>query len=325
MDRVIIPAVARRRHPEIEARLRDVAAWAANEGFELGLNRIDWGETDVGIVTTGIGYQYARELLGSKSILKLGMSYPLPLEKIREFADAVDTLVVIEELDPFVEEQIRAAGMDVAHGKDVIPLCGELTLANVRRGLFEAGLLTEAPPETPAPVTEVDVPARLPALCPGCPHRAFFYTMSRNKRKTVISGDIGCYSMGVLPPFEAMDMLISMGASIGMAHGFKQAGGQEGIVATIGDSTFFHSGMAPLASAVYNKSKIVVAVLDNRITAMTGQQHHPGTGTTLQGAEGAHIDIAPLVRAMGVTYVEEVNAWDVNAMNKALRAAFETR
>ena len=167
------------------------------------------------------------------------------------------------------------------------------------------------------------VPPRPPALCPGCPHRAFFYAMSMNKRRAVISGDIGCYSMGVLPPFQAMDMLISMGASIGMAHGFKQAGGQEAVVATIGDSTFFHSGMGPLASAVYNKSNIVVAVLDNRITAMTGQQHNPGTGTTLQGAEGTHIDIADVVRAMGVTYVEEIDAWEVNKMNKAIRAAMK--
>jgi len=137
----------------------------------------------------------------------------------------------------------------------------------------------------------------------------------------VLAGDIGCYSMGVMPPFEAMDMLISMGASIGMAHGFAQAGGQESAIATIGDSTFFHSGMAPLASAVYNRSKIVVAVLDNRITAMTGQQHNPGTGITLQGEQGREIDIAAICQAMGVTFVEEVNAWDVNAINKVLRNA----
>jgi len=319
-SRVIVPEVARRRHPEVEARLEALAAWSATEGFDRGINRIEWGETDVGIVTSGITYQYVRELAGHKSILKLGMSYPLPLDRIREFADKVDTLIVVEELDPFIEEQIRAAGIPVAHGKDVIPLCGELTLANVRQGLYLAGVLPE-PPEPPAPLASVSVPRRPPALCPGCPHRAFFYNLRRYKRKAVLAGDIGCYSMGVMPPFEAMDMLISMGASIGMAHGFARAGGQESAIATIGDSTFFHSGMAPLASAVYNRSKIVVAVLDNRITAMTGQQHNPGTGITLQGEQGREIDIAAVCRAMGVTFVEEVNAWDVNAINKVLRDA----
>ena len=147
--------------------------------------------------------------------------------------------------------------------------------------------------------------------------------MRRNKRKAMIAGDIGCYSMGVLPPFKSMDMLISMGASVGMAHGFKQAGGQEEAVATIGDSTFFHSGLAPLASAVYNKANIAVVVLDNRITAMTGQQHNPGTGTTLQGEEGEHIDIAAVCKAMGVKHVEEVDAWDVVGVNKALKAALK--
>ncbi len=320
VDRVIMPAVARRRHPEIEARLAAVAAWSATEGFDRGVNRIEWGDTDVGIVTTGITYQYVREILGSKSILKLGMSYPLPIEKIREFADAVDSLVVIEELDPFIEEQLKAAGIVVAHGKDVVPACGELTLARVRKAAYETGLLSDAP-EVLAPVTEVVVPERSPALCPGCPHRAFFYNLRRYKRKGMIAGDIGCYSMGALPPFEAVDMLISMGASVGMAHGFERAGGQETAIATIGDSTFFHSGMAPLASAVYNQSKITIAILDNRITAMTGQQEHPGTGITLQGTPGKEIDIAAVCRAMGVTFVEEVDAWNVDGVNKTLRAA----
>ncbi len=319
-NRVIVPEVARRRHPEIEARLQAIAEWSATEGFDQGVNRIEWGQTDVGIITSGITYQYVRELAGDKSILKLGMSYPLPLSKIRAFAEAVGPLLVVEELDPFIEDQIRAAGIPVAHGKDVIPLCGELTLAAVRQGLHAAGVLP-APSEPPAPLEEVMVPRRPPALCPGCPHRAFFYNLRRHKRNGVLAGDIGCYSMGVMPPFEAMDMLISMGASIGMAHGFARAGGQQAAIATIGDSTFFHSGMAPLASAVYNRSKITVTILDNRITAMTGQQQNPGTGITLQGEQSREIDIAAVCRAMGVTFVEEVTAWDVNAINKVLRTA----
>ncbi|MFN2110080.1 MAG: thiamine pyrophosphate-dependent enzyme, partial [Anaerolineae bacterium] len=280
ITRVILPAIARMRHPIVEQRLVKAAQWAETTAFERDVNHIDWNDKALGIVTTGIAYQYAREVLPNASILKLGMSYPLPMQAIRDFAAQVETLIVLEELDPFIEDQLKAAGIAVAHGKDIFPLCGELTLAKVRQGALTAGLIEKDKSRITNYESPITVPPRPPALCPGCPHRAFFYTMSRNKRKTVISGDIGCYSMGVLPPFDAMDMLISMGASIGMAHGFKQAGGQEGIVATIGDSTFFHSGMAPLASAVYNKSNIVVAVLDNRITAMTGQQHHPGTGTT---------------------------------------------
>lgn len=323
LSRVIIPAVARRRHPEIEKRLQEVAAWSATEGFKTGLNRVDWGDRSLGIVTTGIAYQYVREIFADKSILKLGMTYPLPLERIREFADAVETLIVVEELDPFIENQLKAAGIEVAHGKEVFPLCGELTLAKVRQGAQQVGLTGDKEATATAPSLSFAVPPRPPALCPGCPHRAFFFNLRRQKRKAMIAGDIGCYSMGVLSPFEAMDMLISMGASIGMAHGFNRAGGQENAIAVIGDSTFFHSGTAPLAAAVYNQSNITVVVLDNRITAMTGQQDHPGTGVTLQGDEGQQIDIAAVCRAMGVSFVEEVDAWSVDEINVLLRRAIK--
>ncbi len=317
VTRVIIPAVARKRHPEIEERLRQIAEWAET----APVNRIEWGDKRLGIVTVGIAYQYVREIFEGFSILKLGMSYPLPMKMLRDFAEQVEQLIVVEELDPFVEDQLKAAGIAVAHGKDIFPMCGELTLAKVRAGAVKAGLpVAPIPPAVP-PIDEVAIPARPPALCPGCPHRAFFYNLSRQKRKVMIAGDIGCYSMGVLPPFQAMDMLISMGASIGMAHGFKQAGGQEKAVATIGDSTFFHSGMAPLASAVYNRSNITVAILDNRITAMTGQQENPGTGKTLQGQETQEVDITAVVEAMGVKYVKEVDAWDVEAVGKTLKEA----
>lgn len=323
-SRVITPEIARQRHPAIEQRLRECARWADNEGFQNGINRIEWGSHSLGIITSGITYQYVREIFPKASILKIGMSYPLPMETIRKFADKIERLIIIEELDPFIENQVKAAGIPIAHGKDIVPCCGELTLARVRAAAIQAQLLpstekTAAHEADEAP--DATIPPRPPALCPGCPHRAFFYTLSRNKRKTVIAGDIGCYTMGVLPPFEAMDILISMGASIGMAHGFKQAGGQEQAVATIGDSTFFHSGFAPLAAAIYNHTNIAIAILDNQTTAMTGQQNHPGTGVTLQGAESIKIDIAAVVRAMGVTFVEEVYAWDVNQMNKTVRAA----
>jgi indolepyruvate ferredoxin oxidoreductase alpha subunit len=313
---VIIPAIARRRHPEIERRLLRIAAW----GETAPVNRVEWGSRSLGVITCGMAYQYVREVFKGYSILKIGMTHPLPKGLIRDFADQVEMLVVAEELDPFIEEQVRAMGIDVI-GKDFFPLCGEFTLATVRQVALKAGLPVAPGPDQVEGVDEIKIPSRPPALCPGCPHRAFFYHMGRFKSKTVISGDIGCYSMGVLPPFEAMDMLISMGASIGMAHGFRQAGGQEKVVATIGDSTFFHGGLSPLANAVYNKSNIVVAVLDNRITAMTGGQQHPGTGITLQGQEGQPIDVAPLAQAMGVEHVWEVDAWDVMALSKTLRKA----
>jgi len=314
---VIIPAIARRRHPEIEQRLLDIAEWAET----APINRIEWGDRSLGIITCGMAYQYVREVFEGFSLLKLGMTHPLPRRMIREFAGQVEKLIIVEELDPIIEEQVRAWGIEVTAGKEYFPLYGELTLARVREGALKAGLPVAPMPEQTEQPTEVAVPSRPPALCPGCPHRAFFYALSRHKKRAVIAGDIGCYSMGVLPPFEAMDMLISMGASIGMAHGLKQAGAQEKVVATIGDSTFFHAGLSPLANAVYNRSNIVVAVLDNRITAMTGGQQHPGTGITLQGEEGVEIDIAPVARAMGVQHVWEVDAWDVKAIDQALKEA----
>jgi indolepyruvate ferredoxin oxidoreductase alpha subunit len=240
ITRVIIPAIARRRHPQVEQRLLKVAEWA-NESVIASfapINRIEWGDKSLGVVTVGIAYQYVREIFKGASVLKLGMSYPLPSDLIRHFAEEVERLIVVEELDPFIEDQMRAMGIDVAHGKDVFPMCGELTLGKVRAGSIKGGLLAEGTATESGPSLDdedlsraadaedpLTIPDRPPALCPGCPHRAFFYSMSRNKRKAIIAGDIGCYSMGVLPPFESMDMLISMGAGVGMAHGFRQAGG----------------------------------------------------------------------------------------------------
>jgi len=316
---VIIPAIARVRHPIVEQRLLDIAAW----GETAPVNRIEWGDRSIGVITCGMAYQYVREILAGYSFLKIGLVHPLPKELIRQFAAQVETLLIAEELDPFIEEQVRAMGINCI-GKEVFPLVGEFTLARVRQAVRAAGLPAAELP--PAPKTEpLAVPPRPPALCPGCPHRAFFYNLRRWRRQMVFSGDIGCYSMGVLPPFDAMDMLISMGASIGMAHGLKQAGAQEKVIAIIGDSTFFHAGLSPLANAAYNNGCFITAILDNRITAMTGGQHHPGTGITLQGREGQPIDITPLVRVMGIEHVREVDAWDVKAINDALKEAMEVQ
>ncbi len=303
---VMIPAHARLRHPEIEERMGAIAEYAET----CPLNRVEWGDKRVGVIADGMGYQYAREVFAGFSFLKLGLVHPLPERMVRDFAAEVDVLVVVEELDPFIEEQVRAMGLEPV-GKEFFPLTAELTLARVREGAMEAGLPVGKGPE---PVEEredaLSIPARPPALCPGCPHRSVYFNL--RKLRLLVSGDIGCYAIGVLPPFEKMDMLISMGASIGMAHGAKQAGCPDDIVATIGDSTFFHTGLPELANTIYNRGNVCTMILDNRTTAMTGGQEHPGTGVKLQGEPGHQIDIEAVVRAMGVE-----NLWVVDAMNVA--------
>jgi len=326
---VMIPAHARPRHPEVEARLQDLAEYAET----CPLNRVEWGDKRIGVISGGVAYQYAREIFAGFSFLKLGMTYPLPVGMIRDFAAEVDALVVVEELDPFIEEQVRALGLEVV-GKEVFPATGELTLAKARQGALKAALpireqsqvsdavsdsgsRSGAQPGTEPP--KLEIPGRPPALCPGCPHRAVYFNL--RKRKMMVAGDIGCYAIGVLPPFEEMDMLISMGASIGMAHGAKQAGSPDKIVATIGDSTFFHSGLPELASTIYNRGVTCTMILDNGTTAMTGGQDNPATGVTLQGETTQQIDIESVVRAMGVEDLWVVDALDVQGVEKAIQEA----
>jgi len=322
----MIPAHARLRHPRIEARLQALAEYAESCPF----NRVEWADKRNGIIADGVAYQYAREVFAGFSFLKLGMTYPLPAAMIRDFAAEVETLVVVEELDPFIEEQVRALGLAVI-GKQFFPATGELTLARVREGALKAGLpvreqvqvsgsKSQGEPETLPPGTpQRDIPPRPPALCPGCPHRSVYFNL--RKRKLLVAGDIGCYAIGVLPPFEEMDMLISMGASIGLAHGARQAGCLDKIVATIGDSTFFHSGLAELANIIYNQGAACTMILDNGTTAMTGGQDNPATGVTLQGETTRVIDIETVVRAMGVEDVWVVDALDVKGVEQAIKEA----
>jgi indolepyruvate ferredoxin oxidoreductase alpha subunit len=315
---VIIPAHARLRHPIVEDRLLQLKAYAETSP----LNRVEWGDKKIGVITGGVAYQYAREIFEGYSILKLGLSYPIPASMIREFAAQVETLVIVEELDPFWEEQIRAMGLS-CYGKDIFPLTGEYTLSVVREGALKAGLPVQ-PVEKPVPAQlAFQVPPRPPALCPGCSHRAPFYSLS--KHKVLVFGDIGCYSIGTLPPFNAMDAIISMGASIGMAHGANQAGLPEKMVAVIGDSTFFHAGIPALASAIYNNSATLTIILDNGTTGMTGQQGNPGSGETLQGAAGRRVPIEPVVRAMGIEKLWKVNALDEPAVDAAIKAALTVK
>jgi len=300
---------AKKRHPLVEQRLLDLTEWA--ETAEI--NRVEWGGRSLGIITSGVTYMYAREVFPDASFLKLGMTYPLPKRAIRAFADGVERLIVIEELDPFLEESIRAMGID-ATGKEIYPPCGELLPDTLARLSAEAGLIErrEAAVSAPPPV---GLPPRTPVLCAGCPHRSTYYWLAR--MKIPVAGDIGCYNLGCLPPFNAQHTMGCMGASIGVLHGMAIAGLPERAVATIGDSTFFHSGMPALANMVHNRSRGVTIIMDNGTTAMTGHQDHPGTGWSLRG-DAVRIPIEPLVRAMGVETVRTVDAFDMTAVKAGL-------
>jgi indolepyruvate ferredoxin oxidoreductase alpha subunit len=309
---VMIPGHARARHPIIEDRIEKLAKFA--ETFPL--NRIEWGETELGIVTCGVAYQYAKEVFPDASILHLGMTYPLPPDLVRKFAAKVRRLLVIEELDPFLEEEIRLMGIQ-CEGKSIFPLCGEFDPRVVAESAIKAGLLQ---PSSIVPLPDLhlpEIPPRPPVLCPGCPHRGVFHIL--NKRGVPVAGDIGCYTLGLLPPLSAIHTCGCMGAGIGVAHGAAQAGIGERMVAVIGDSTFFHTGLPALANVAYNRSDVVTIILDNRTTGMTGHQHNPGTGHTLQMQETSTLELEPLVRALGIDRVKTVPAFDVKAIDDTLK------
>ena len=307
---------AKKRHPVVEQRLLELAQHAESSPF----NRIEWGERSLGIITSGITYTYAREVFPDASILKLGMSFPLPARLISSFAEQVEKVLVIEELDPFLEEQIKAMGIEVV-GKDVFPPCDELLPDKIYSIAVDAGFLDkkkDAKPAVPPPET---LPPRSPVLCPGCPHRSTFYLL--HKMKVPVAGDIGCYNLGCLPPFNAQHTMGCMGASIGVLHGMAIAQLPEKGAATIGDSTFFHSGMPALANMVHNQSHGVVILMDNGTTAMTGHQDHPGTTWSLHGKDVPHIEFKPLLHAMGAKKVVEVNAFAVAEVEKGLKECLD--
>jgi indolepyruvate ferredoxin oxidoreductase alpha subunit len=314
---VMVPANARKRHPVIEERVAQLSQF----GEDFSFNRVEMGDPGLGIVTHGIAYQYAREVFPEASYLRLGMTYPLPEEMVREFAEGVERLIVIEELDPFLEEEIRLMGIPV-EGKNIFPLIGELSPSVVRQAAVGVGLL---PASETAASPEVDdvppLPMRPPLLCPGCPHRGVFSVT--NKLKLVVNGDIGCYTLGFLPPLSALHTCGCMGASIGVAHGASKAGTQQKNVAVLGDSTFFHTGMPALLNVAYNQSDTVTIILDNRTTAMTGQQENPATGRTLAGEETLAVDFEALARSMGIESVATVDSYDLDAVEAALREALD--
>ena len=303
---------AKKRHPIVEQRLLDLADY----GETFPWNRIEWGDRNLGIITGGIIYEYAKEVFKNASFLHLGMTYPLPKKMIRKFAGGVKRVIVIEELDPFLEEQIQAMGIP-ALGKEVFPPCDELLPQTLRSLGIKHGLLPETKKGTIQVQVPGDLPPRSPVLCPGCPHRTSYYLL--NKMKVPVAGDIGCYNLGALPPFSAQHTMGSMGASIGVLHGMGKSNLPEPAVCTIGDSTFFHAGIPPLLNMVHNKGKGTVILMDNSTTAMTGHQDHPGIDFTLLGERVKKVDIEGLVKAMGVEKVLRVNAFDVKAMEMALK------
>ncbi len=309
---VMVPGNAVKRHPTIEQRMKDISAMAESFPF----NHVEDGDRTLGIITSGISYQYAKEVFPQAAVLKLGLSWPLPEKLIRDFAASVDRLIVVEELDPFIEEAVRLMGIP-CEGKSIFSLLGEFDPRRVREAAIAAGLLPASSHVALSAVDTGALPARPPVLCPGCPHRPTFYVL--NKLKLPVNGDIGCYTLGLIPPLSAIHSCGCMGAGIGVAYGAAKSGSPEKHVAVIGDSTFFHSGIPPLISAVYNQAPIITIVMDNRVTGMTGHQQNPGTGKTLLEKETVTVELEPLVRSCGVKHVKTLPAGDVHAIEKTLK------
>ncbi|MBP5520344.1 MAG: indolepyruvate ferredoxin oxidoreductase subunit alpha [Treponema sp.] len=326
---VMAPANAIRRHPFVEQRMADLAKWSETSG----INRIEKAATSavvstgsttvsgdkVGIITSSTSYQYVKEVLGdSVNILKLGMVNPLPADMIKKFAEGLEKLIVVEELDPIIEQFVRGLGLKCEiHGKDMFPICGEFS-----QNLVASAFGKEVPQGTK--LDGVQIPVRPPIMCAGCPHRGMFYAL--NKLKVTVFGDIGCYTLGSVAPLSAMDVTLCMGASFSGLHGWNKAGGAENekkSVAVIGDSTFMHSGMTGLASIAYNQSNSTVIVLDNSITGMTGHQQNPTTGKNLYGEPAGRVDLEALARAMGINRVRVVDPYNIAECEAAVREELE--
>ncbi|MDO5755143.1 MAG: indolepyruvate ferredoxin oxidoreductase subunit alpha [Tissierellia bacterium] len=303
---VMVPGNARKKHPIVEENLnrlaKDKRAWTR-------FNRLEMGDRRLGFVTSSISYQYVKEVFPEASVLKIGLSHPLALDQIREFSENVDRLIVFEELDPIMENQIKAAGIS-CEGKELFSMIGE----------YSATLLRQVFQGEENKVKAKEVPIRPPILCPGCPHRSVFSVMK--KLKLHGAGDIGCYTLGAQDPLNTIDTTICMGASISSLHGMERAKGKDFIkdwVAVIGDSTFLHTGVNSLMNMVYNKGTGTVMILDNSTTAMTGHQDNPATGYNLMGEVVQNVDLAKLCEALGVASVHEINAFDLKGLEKLLK------
>lgn len=301
---VMMPANAKRKHVEVEERLEKLSEDA--NGFSF--NQIEEGDGEIGIICAGGVYQFVKEALPNASVLKLGMSYPLPYKLIEKFAKSVKRCIVAEELAPHIETLVKAYGIKV-EGKNLFPLNGEFSASLIRERVLGEKIGHKA----------AEVPARPPVLCSGCPHRGVFYVLS--KLKLNVLGDIGCYTLGAVAPLSAMDAVVCMGASIGMAIGFDKADPEahKHSVAVIGDSTFCHSGVTGIMDAVYNRSNATVIILDNRTTGMTGHQNHPATGKTIKNEPTYELDLEQVCRAVGVKSVNTVDPNDIGTFEKVLK------
>ena len=303
---VMMPGNAKFRHIEIEKRNLELAE-AANT---LPINMVEMHDTKIGVITSGIPYQYVKEALPDASVLKLGMVNPLPRKLIEDFASKVEKLYIIEELDPMIEEQVKSWGIP-AVGKEILTVQGEYSANMLRRAILKEEPKLKAPAEAPQ---------RPPILCPGCPHRSVYHVL--NKLKMHAAGDIGCYTLGAVAPLGVVDTTMCMGSSISTLHGMEKAKGKEYIknwVAVIGDSTFLHTGINSLMNMVYNHAAGTVMILDNSTTGMTGHQDHAATGKTLQGDPAYAIDLVQLCHAMGVQNVTVVNAFDTALLEKTVK------
>ncbi|MFW6256818.1 MAG: indolepyruvate ferredoxin oxidoreductase subunit alpha [Bacillota bacterium] len=307
---VMMPAMGRKRHVVVENRLIDLEDFSST----TDLNVIDDQDSEIGVISSGIAYQYAREAFPEASFLKLGFVFPFPEKLVAEFASMVDKLYIVEELEPFFENKIKTMGLENIEiiGKDKLPLTGELS-----PGLVREKMRGQQPEIVDFP--EVDIPIRPPVMCPGCPHRGAFHILS--KLGLTVTGDIGCYTLGALPPAEAMDTCVCMGASVSMAHGIEKAQGREmgqNTIAVIGDSTFIHSGITGLIDIVYNKGASTVMILDNSITGMTGHQENPATGYTIKGEPTRQVDLVKLSEAVGIERVEVVDPFDLEEFEEVV-------
>lgn len=306
---VMMPGNAKRRHPEVEKRISDMTEYAET----TPLNRVEYGNKKIGIITSGMCYNYVKEAFGdSVSVLKLGLVYPMPVKLIKDFAAQVEKLYVIEELDPFIEEHCRNIGVDVI-GKELFPICYEFSTKQIKE-------LITGKKENDFSAADEAVPVRPPVLCPGCPHRGTFYVLK--KMGLNVCGDIGCYTLGAVAPLGSIDSVVCMGASIGMSFGMALARGKEfakNTVAVIGDSTFIHSGITGLIEIAYNKGINTVLILDNSITGMTGHQDNPTTGKTLKGEATVSVDLEDLSHAVGIKRVSVVDPFDLEKLQSTIK------
>ena len=305
---IMMPGNAIKRHPFVEDRTLALQEFAENCEY----NTVEMNSDEIGIITSGCSYQYVKEVMGNTaSVLKIGMSYPLPVKLIKDFASKVKTLYVIEELDPFIENHVKSLGIDVI-GKEKFSILGEFSQATIAKAFGK-----DLPESVSA---DAVIPNRPPMMCAGCPHRGLFYTLAKNKITAL--GDIGCYTLGAVPPLNALDSTLCMGASISGLHGFNLARGSEAekkSVAVIGDSTFMHSGMTGLVNVAYNATNSTVIILDNSITGMTGHQQNPTTGYNIKGDPAAKVDLEALCKALGINRVRVVDPYDLKECNEVIK------